>query len=361
MAVTPLTATTYSGLTASATLATGDILAADVSGNTRKITAGNFRNQIFGFAAADALNIGPLTATTGSFSGAVAMTALTATTGTFSGAVSMLGLTATTGAFSNSASIGAGGLSIPGGNIVVGGAFVDATVAIEVFGTTLSGTQPIGVASFCTMPATATVSGTAIFARLITTASAFTMTSGYGLSVQSPTIGAGSAVTTLYGIKVENQTTGGTNYSIYTGSGDVSLGDRLVLRTAVSKIVAGATSISLRNNADSADNILITDAGNVTIRANLIMATAVGKIVPGATSLDFRNNADTQSNLLISDAGTVQVSNGKLTLSAATTARPSILMPSGTAPTSPADGDFWYDGTNLKFRNGGTSRTITWV
>lgn len=48
-------------------------------------------------------------------------------------------------------------------------------------------------------------------------------------------------------------------------------------------------------------------------------------------------------------------------LGASTTARASLCIPSGTAPTSPVAGDIWYDGTNLKFRDGGTTRTLTWV
>lgn len=43
--------------------------------------------------------------------------------------------------------------------------------------------------------------------------------------------------------------------------------------------------------------------------------------------------------------------------------RASLRMPSsgGGGPSSPVDGDMWYDGTNLKFRHGGTTRTLTWV
>ena len=32
----------------------------------------------------------------------------------------------------------------------------------------------------------------------------------------------------------------------------------------------------------------------------------------------------------------------------------------GSAPASPVDGDFWFDGTNLKFQDGASTRTITW-
>lgn len=33
----------------------------------------------------------------------------------------------------------------------------------------------------------------------------------------------------------------------------------------------------------------------------------------------------------------------------------------GSAPASPVDGDFWFDGTNLKFRDDTTTRTISWT
>lgn len=52
---------------------------------------------------------------------------------------------------------------------------------------------------------------------------------------------------------------------------------------------------------------------------------------------------------------------GKFILNATTTNGASLNIPSGTAPTSPVDGDLWYDGTNLLFRWGSTTKTITWA
>lgn len=52
---------------------------------------------------------------------------------------------------------------------------------------------------------------------------------------------------------------------------------------------------------------------------------------------------------------------GELTTAASTTAGAGFNVPSGTAPTSPVSGDLWYDGTNLKFRNGTTTQTISWT
>jgi hypothetical protein len=46
-------------------------------------------------------------------------------------------------------------------------------------------------------------------------------------------------------------------------------------------------------------------------------------------------------------------------VSASTAGRASLRIRSGTAPTSPNDGDIWYDGANLKIRVGGTTKTFT--
>lgn len=60
-----------------------------------------------------------------------------------------------------------------------------------------------------------------------------------------------------------------------SAAADFTVGGRLIFTTAVGKIVPGVTSISFRNNADGADNLIITDAGAVTIRASLVIATGV--------------------------------------------------------------------------------------
>jgi len=59
-------------------------------------------------------------------------------------------------------------------------------------------------------------------------------------------------------------------------------------------------------------------------------------------------------------AGALQV-DGQVLTSASTTARAGLVITSGAAPSSPAEGDFWYDGTNLVFRDSTISRVITWT
>lgn len=157
--------------------------------------------------------------------------------------------------------------------------------------------------------------------------------------------------------------TGGvTTVAGLTSSADITAQARIVLTTAVGKIVPGATSLSLRNTADGADNLILTDAGLATFRNTLTvlaggiavtgastitgtlggvtsltiagalsgvttltlsgaqsggttlslagpitLTTAISKIVPGATSFAIRNNADGADNLLVTNAGVVVV------------------------------------------------------
>jgi hypothetical protein len=48
-----------------------------------------------------------------------------------------------------------------------------------------------------------------------------------------------------------------------------------------------------------------------------------------------------------------------LDIGASTTARSALRLRSGTAPTAPNDGDIWFDGTNIKMRIGGVTKTFT--
>lgn len=62
---------------------------------------------------------------------------------------------------------------------------------------------------------------------------------------------------------------GATRPRDYFGAGKITLGGNLVFGAAASKIIPGATSLSHRNTADSADNLLIADGGTVTVRTDV--------------------------------------------------------------------------------------------
>lgn len=99
--------------------------------------------------------------------------------------------------------------------------------------------------------------------------------------------------------------------TVDVGPTTLTAGD-LVMGAAASQLVPGATSFSIRNTTDAADNLLVSNAGLVTVAAGLTITTAdltfgatASEIVPGATSLSLRNNADDATNLSIADAGAI--------------------------------------------------------
>lgn len=96
-----------------------------------------------------------------------------------------------------------------------------------------------------------------------------------------------------------------------------------------------------------------TSGGGVTIGINAIQGHTTAKIFSTNNSfkpLIFPGNLN---------VGDVNDPVAALDVAASTTARASINIASGTAPTSPVDGDIWYEGTDLKIRIGGNTRTFT--
>jgi hypothetical protein len=59
------------------------------------------------------------------------------------------------------------------------------------------------------------------------------------------------------------------------------------------------------------------------------------------------------------DFRAIEVTAGTTVLAPSVTARASLRIPSGTAPTSPVNGDIWFDGTNIKMQIGGVTKTFT--
>lgn len=96
-----------------------------------------------------------------------------------------------------------------------------------------------------------------------------------------------------------------------------------------------------------------TSGGGVTIGPNAIQGQTTAKI--------FSTNNSFKPLILPGNLNVGDVNDpvAALDVAASTTTRASINVASGTAPTSPNDGDIWYDGTDLKMRIGGTTKTFT--
>jgi hypothetical protein len=66
-----------------------------------------------------------------------------------------------------------------------------------------------------------------------------------------------------------------------------------------------------------------------------------------------------QSTLLGTTAIGVAQGQTFLNIGASSTAVSHMRLNAGVAPTSPANGDIWFDGTDLKMRVGGVTKTFT--
>lgn len=190
-------------------------------------------------------------------------------------------------------------------------------VALSSSAAGLTGTTQLGVDGDIAGTSAAAAQVSAFRGRAQTAAAAFTSTTVATFYARTNIKGAGSTITNNYGLFIEDQgSVGSSNWSIKTGTGLVEFGDSLKFTPATAKIIGGVTSLSHRNNADSADNLLIADTGDVTVRRTLITAASAS-----------------------GQAG--------------------LRLPHGAAPSSPVDGDMWTTTAGLFVRINGVTKTVT--
>lgn len=90
---------------------------------------------------------------------------------------------------------------------------------------------------------------------------------------------------------------------------------------------------------------------------------AVSRSAAGVLEIN-NGTGGTQRDLLLRNigiGGTAIASTTFVNLPAGTTAKSPMNFASGVAPTSPVNGDLWFDGTDFKIRVGGVTKTITAV
>lgn len=114
---------------------------------------------------------------------------------------------------------------------------------------------------------------------------------------------------------------------------------------------AGNTALHLENAFDDA-------AAEIRLRTRTL-GSAINALIVSATSATLPGTLTVIGNAAV--GGATVSSTAGLVVPASETGKSSMRVPSGAAPSAPVSGDFWYDGTNLKFRDGVTSRTITWT
>jgi hypothetical protein len=121
---------------------------------------------------------------------------------------------------------------------------------------------------------------------------------------------------------------------------------------------------------NSTTNISATSGDNFTLQSIQGFAPTSGTANYGALAIAPTINQTGGANGITrglyvnptltaaADFRAIEVTAGTTVLAPSVTARASLRIPSGTAPTSPVNGDIWFDGTNLNVRIAGVTRTI---
>jgi hypothetical protein len=187
----------------------------------------------------------------------------------------------------------------------------------------------------------------------------------------------------------DSATSGQIKFYVGNGSGTPVLAGSFSRTTknfnTYGNIITTGSITSIYNTVTTSGSTTLTDiTRGLTIPGNLVTSAYVDgaytSLLVGASSTDNATKpkvgifmkytgAGTQLHFGTSQDYATGVTNsdfyldhfGKVFFNACNTNTASINVAAGTAPSSPVDGDFWYDGTNVKFRVGGTTKTFTLI
>lgn len=119
----------------------------------------------------------------------------------------------------------------------------------------------------------------------------------------------------------------------------------------------GGTTTTL--NGMSINCVVATGATVTTYNGLLFFAPSGAGTISNIKAINIGNmGAGNNQFAIITGTGLIQFGD-QLILKLSTIARASLRMPPGTAPTSPAEGEMWYDGTNIKFQTAAGTKMFT--
>jgi len=157
------------------------------------------------------------------------------------------------------------------------------------------------------------------------------------------------------------------NTTVYSATNTLVALSIIGLTNQIANLQSWIVNASLKSFVDKDGKIGIgrTSLGAMIDTQSLTAAT-IGTITQAAAAQtaslsEWRNSAGSVL-ARISAGGLLGVGNAPTAygdFAASTTAAASLRIRPGTAPTAPNDGDHWFDGTNMKCRIGGVTKTYT--
>jgi len=295
-----------------------------------------------------------------------------------------------------------------GGSLGIGSASLsNANLAIEK---NISGsTSAYGVLVNSVIQSGVTANAYGFRSILTTQAASFTLSNIFHFVASQTTQGAGSIVTTQIGYECGDMNNGYTNIAYRGQISQGTLSWNLYMNGTASNYLAGQLligtttkgtfALDVNGTARVSDSATFTKAYTNTSDLGIIAsATTAGinlrspsngrtsfmqnYVLVGTSSIVVSTGTNNPSSELLhfnANDGTVKVGsweastgekfqiNGnariknKFTFTGGTTLSAQINLESSTAPTSPVNGDIWFDGTDLKMTIGGVTKTFTLV
>jgi hypothetical protein len=147
------------------------------------------------------------------------------------------------------------------------------------------------------------------------------------------------------------------NNGIFSNSGVVNIYHRQDISVGVGIQTNSPTTTVARTTFAINDNFAPTSGTNTY--SNLTVQPIINQT--GTASGISRGIYIAPTLTSAADFRAIEVVSGTTVLAPSVTARASLRIPSGTAPTSPLNGDIWFDGTNIQMRIGGVTRTFTLI
>jgi hypothetical protein len=131
----------------------------------------------------------------------------------------------------------------------------------------------------------------AIEARVVISATT-ALTAAMGTYIRTPTIASGGTITTNYGLLIESQTGGSTNYAIYTGTGQVRFGDAVDVVGNVNLSTGSAFRINSTNVLTATTLGSGVTASSLTSVGTLTSLTVSGDLTVDTSTLKVDSTND---------------------------------------------------------------------